>query len=442
VKERLRDLQAGGGTEMTAAMIEALKPLRPDSQRQVILLTDGYIGFEREVIGEVLRHRRPGCRVHTVGVGSAPNRTLTRGVARAGWGGEVIAGELNEAPVVAREVLQATVGPVLTELSIGGSACVAAAPANLRDVLAGRPLVATVELKPAGGVIQVRGRLAGQPDTWSWSARIAPRGKCLPAAMPAGAPSRVATTPLPVGALFGRESVEDLELKLAASDEIESQHIEGAIEALGLRHRISTRCTSLVAVCEEPAVDPSAPRRRYRLPVELPAGVSDQAVGLSPAPRIAYLTPPPVELSRHFYSPIRRMRGGLSSAMEELLRDHLSAEAPAAGWAAAMMARARLTRRDGDLLVVEFEAPADGFMLPGPGTRVAILDIRGEVLDAEVEEGISTRPGPHEAGLTLRLGLRRREDGPWPERVFWITWTSPDGDPVRLRVGPAAAPGQ
>lgn len=52
--EWLRKLQASGGTEMRRAVVEALRPLRGDAQRQVVLVTDGEIGFETEVVGEVL----------------------------------------------------------------------------------------------------------------------------------------------------------------------------------------------------------------------------------------------------------------------------------------------------------------------------------------------------------------------------------------------------
>lgn len=41
-----RGLRASGGTEMHRALLEAMRPLRPDSQRQVVLVTDGQIGFE------------------------------------------------------------------------------------------------------------------------------------------------------------------------------------------------------------------------------------------------------------------------------------------------------------------------------------------------------------------------------------------------------------
>jgi len=45
----LDGLQAGGGTEMAPAVAEALRPLRADAQRQVVLVTDGLVGFESEI---------------------------------------------------------------------------------------------------------------------------------------------------------------------------------------------------------------------------------------------------------------------------------------------------------------------------------------------------------------------------------------------------------
>jgi Ca-activated chloride channel family protein len=88
----LARLRAGGGTEMRHAVDEALRPLRPDAQRQVVLVTDGQIGFESEIVASVLAQLPPGSRLHTVGVGSAVNRSLTGPAARAGRGHEVVIG--------------------------------------------------------------------------------------------------------------------------------------------------------------------------------------------------------------------------------------------------------------------------------------------------------------------------------------------------------------
>src|SRR5207245_9980984 len=84
---RIGKLAAGGGTEMSKAMAEALHPLREDAQRQVVLVTDGQIGFEREVIETLAAGHRAVARVHAVGVGRPPNRGWAPAVAWAGRGG-------------------------------------------------------------------------------------------------------------------------------------------------------------------------------------------------------------------------------------------------------------------------------------------------------------------------------------------------------------------
>src|SRR5262249_47596341 len=89
-KEWLAGLEAGGGTEMVSGVLEALDPLGAEAQRQVVLLTDGYIGFETEVVKTVCERLPAGSRLHVVGVGSAVNRSLCGPVARAGRGVEVI----------------------------------------------------------------------------------------------------------------------------------------------------------------------------------------------------------------------------------------------------------------------------------------------------------------------------------------------------------------
>ena len=63
-REWISGLQAGGGTELISAIHEALRPLRADAPRQVVVVTDGLVGFESTAVGrfETLCH---GCRVST-----------------------------------------------------------------------------------------------------------------------------------------------------------------------------------------------------------------------------------------------------------------------------------------------------------------------------------------------------------------------------------------
>ncbi len=198
----LDGLEAGGSTEMGSGLAEALRPLRPGAQRQVVLVTDGEIGFESEIVGMVARDLPPGSRLHTVGVGPAVNRTLTGGAARAGRGAEIVVGlDEDPLPTVARLVARLE-APLLTELEVSGSALLDGAPARLPDVCAAAPVLVALRLRPAGGGLRIAGRLGGKP--WEEQVDVPP--------VAAG------TGNAAVPALYGREAVEDLEMRRAAGD--------------------------------------------------------------------------------------------------------------------------------------------------------------------------------------------------------------------------------
>lgn len=258
----LRALRASGSTEMRAALIEALSPLRGESQRQIVLVSDGAIGFEREIVADVLVKLPRASRLHTVGVGSAVNRSLTEPAARAGRGVEVVIGLGEDPERAARRICARTAAPLVVDLVLEGSALVEHAPARLPDLFAGAPALCAVALRADGGELLARGRT---PDgEWRQRLTVAP--------IAAGGGSAA------VVALFGREKVADLDLRLAAGEPLEA--IDRAVERVGLDFQIATRLTSWVAVSEEPMVDPKAPRRKQRIPQELPFGVSVDGLGL------------------------------------------------------------------------------------------------------------------------------------------------------------------
>ena len=255
----LEKLVADGGTEMRAGIIEALRPLRLNAQRQIVLVTDGEIGFESEIVGMIARELPGSCRLHTVGVGPAVNRTLTSGAARAGRGAEIVVG-LGENPMPAVERLLARLeAPLLTDLVLTGTALFDHTPSRLPDVHAGAPALIGLHLRPAGGELRLAGRLGSRP----WEEMIS-----VPA-MDVGEGNAA------VIACYGREAVEDLEMRVAAG---EGTDLDTRIETLGLVFQIATRLTSWVAVSEDAMVDPLQPLRQERIPQALPAGLS--AAGL------------------------------------------------------------------------------------------------------------------------------------------------------------------
>jgi Ca-activated chloride channel homolog len=367
----LANLEADGGTEMVDAVIEALRPLRPDSQHQVVLITDGEIGFEDEVVTRVIERLPAGARLHTVGVGSAPNRTLTLRAARAGRGVESFVCGDAEVPTTVRRLVAATARPVLTDLKISTAAVTGIAPSRPRDVLAGQPLVVALELNPGGGTLEISGRLAGSSTPWTYQLFVPPRGEATGA-----------VTTVPIGAMYGRETIADCEMA--------GSHGDDRVLSIALRHRIASRATSLVAISDEPAVDPNAPRRREVLPVEMPAYVSAEMVGLGSPQHYKTRLSTVMEDSVGLTSP--KITGSHRIASRQLRY-------------AAPIVNARILAIEDDLLVIEYESPEDGFL--GPDGQVEVAIDGRSVAPGSVDPNRSGPRGPHAKGLLLRLAVRR-----------------------------------
>ncbi len=258
----LSRLRASGGTEMRTGILEALATLRDESQRQVILITDGLIGFESEVLEAIARKLPKGSRVHTVGVGSGVNRSLTLPAARAGRGVELVIGLGEDAePFVAR-LLARTNAPLLTDVEISGSAVLGVAPKRVPDLYGGAPALVSLKLRPEGGEVIIRSR--GADGEVEDRLTVPPTGHGQGSAA--------------VATLFGRELVEDLELGVATGES--KADADPRIERLGIDFQISTRLTSWVAVSTKQTVDPRAPRRTETMPQALAYGLSAEGVGL------------------------------------------------------------------------------------------------------------------------------------------------------------------
>ncbi|MFO0585388.1 MAG: VIT domain-containing protein [Anaeromyxobacter sp.] len=396
----LKALAAGGATEMREGIREALRPLREGAGRQVVVFTDGQIGFEQEIVAEILASLPAGSRLHTVGVGDSVNRSLTGPAARAGRGREVVIG-IGEDPARAAAILVAhTALPVVTELEMTGSAVKAVAPARPGDLHQGAPSLVALELSPAGGELVVRGRTA----EGAFEHRLA-----VPAAAPGEGPAAVP-------ALFAREAVEDLEARIASGDPAH-RRLEAAIERLGLELQIATRLTSWVAISEEATVDPSSPTRREVMPNALPHGVSAEGMGLrhalapvaAPAMSAAMMDLEEAEAPRGllFGAPSKkeRARGVKTSKVMPPSFSRMPPRAPAAA-APAAAHKARVVLREGSRVVVEITLGTK--LRWAPPDRVTFepeqeLVIRTDQPGGEVVADGTTAAGTYEAGVVVRL---------------------------------------
>ena len=266
------DRKANGGTEMHSAIVDALQGLRPGAQRQVVLVTDGYVGGEEQIVTLLHESLPKSCRMHVVGVGSGVNRTLAVSLSRAGRGAEVLVGLDEDAEKSAKSLVDKTRAPVLTDLVITGDAVVEHCPEHVPDVFAGSPVLAALQVRPAGGELIVRGKLAR--GVWEQRVQIAPSdpGEGNPA----------------VVKLYARERVADLEMRWSIGKAV--QEIDREIESIGLVFQIATRKTSWIAIDDDRSVDPRLGTRHEEVPQELPYGTSMASFGTAAhAPRAQIL---------------------------------------------------------------------------------------------------------------------------------------------------------
>ncbi len=376
----LAALRASGSTEMRDGILEAMGSLRAESQRQVILITDGMIGFEAEVVAAICDRLPGSSRLHTVGVGSSVNRSLTGPAARAGHGVEVVIGLGEDPERAAARLVARTRSPILVELELSGPALVGHAPRYLPDLFAGAPALIGVALRPEGGELCLRGRTA--EGRWEQRVQVG--------ALAAGSGNPAAAT------LFGREAVEDLELRLAAGGS--AREIDPTIERFGLDFQISTRLTSWIAVTQEATVDPRDALRRERMPHELAYGLSAEGVGLRPElPAFARMR------RGAFAGPLSAAPEGAAAPMVDQLRS-LAADLDDEVRTSVLSPRAPMSRSQGaPMPAAKPASPAQG--APPPPPRRAAPEAKPKVFEEatrEKKEAVSPRdeaaPGKADLG--------------------------------------------
>ena len=392
----LAGLEPGGGTEMTEAIKAALAPLRADGQRQVLLVTDGLVGFEDEIVWHVLSCLPRTSRLHAVGVGHAVNRSLTGAVARAGGGAEVVVASNEPVESAAARLVARTSAPMAANVEVSGSALRAVAPVRLPDIMAGAPCTVALLLHPAGGELVVRADFAGA----AWEQRTT-----LPAME-----SEVGRAA--VMAHYGREAVADVEMRIASGD---ATAADAEIERLGLAFAISTRLTSWIAVTMDPTVDPTRATRRVEVAQAVPAGLSVLGLGLRPARGFGADFEATI-LGTYFgeLGAVRRAGGDVRTKqpmqkritpLRQRFLGRLSASArrPLSG---------RIITLAPDRIVVEFEVGGSTLVWDPDASVILVLKGRRRV-QGSIELRDTTAPGRIGSGLTVRLVVRL--DHPLPD---------------------------
>lgn len=164
VRGALRRTSSGGGTMMMRGLEAALGlPRHEERQRFYVLMTDGFIGNEEDVIERVGRGIGHA-RIFSFGIGSSPNRFLLERLARVGAGAVAYVGAGDDAVTTMDLFLDRVRTPALTQLEIdwGGLEVVDMQPSRLPELMSGRALIVSARFRGvASRPIRLRGRQGG-----------------------------------------------------------------------------------------------------------------------------------------------------------------------------------------------------------------------------------------------------------------------------------------
>ncbi|MFH1575120.1 MAG: VWA domain-containing protein, partial [Acidobacteriota bacterium] len=261
----LASRQGGGGTEMMKAIVTALEPSdRQDHIRIVCFMTDGFVGNDMEIIGEVRKHSN--ARVFAFGIGNSVNRFLLDQMALHGRGEVEYVTLSDDGSSAARRFHERVRDPLLTDIRVdwGGLSVHEVQPARIPDLFGARPVVITGRYsRPGSGIFRLTGKQAG-----GHFARE----------VPVFLPEREERHDV-IATLWARERVADLMAQdyLGIQRNAPRQDIRDQITQLGLDYRLMTQYTSFVAVEELTITDGGQPRR-IEVPVEMPQGVDPRGV--------------------------------------------------------------------------------------------------------------------------------------------------------------------
>ena len=262
--EAVRALQAEGGTNMLPALEAALKDLnRHDAERlrQVIFLTDGAVGNERQML-KLIKEDLGRSRIFTVGIGSAPNSYFMTAAAEAGRGTHVFIGDLAQVGARMAALFEKIERPAMTEvaLKVAGFEDAEIWPKPMPDVYAGDPVIAAVKLPldkatraiPALAFSGLRGE-----EAWTKALEL-----------------DEASARVGVSKLWARQRIASLEaLRLSPdADQAVWEAIDQEILDTALAHSLVSRLTSLVAVDVTPTRPVGEAAVTRDMPLNLPAG--------------------------------------------------------------------------------------------------------------------------------------------------------------------------
>lgn len=266
--QHLRNLPIRGGTNQLAGIRRALaRDEDPSRVRMVLLMTDGYIGNEDEILAET-RKLRGDARVFGFGVGGSVNHYLLSRLSEEGQGFyQYIRPDEDPTPAVSRFVRRIK-RPLITNVTIdwGGLPVADTLPNPVMDLFDAQPLIISGRYKFASsGTVVLKGRRAGLPVVFE-----------VPVKLP-----ELNTDGHALAMAWARKRIEKLSSSQYGTPRADAI---STITSIGLEFHLVTPYTSLVAVEQERVTNVKAVTvTEPQLSPDQPVAVTTPTVPVAPA---------------------------------------------------------------------------------------------------------------------------------------------------------------
>lgn len=259
-------LKAEGGTELMHGIDTVLGfPAASGSRlRSVVLVTDGLIGDDEQVVAAVAKRLPPRNRLYAFGVGPEVNRYVLERLAEEGRGTCTVVAPAEPLRKVTERFYRQINDPVLTDIQIswqGSGPAPELFPDRPRDLFAHQPIVVYGRKGDAAqGTLHITGTLAGgKPYTQDVSVAFT---------ADVGNPA--------IAQLWGRQKLKAI--ARAATAKGNDTGFKEYATRTALDYRLMSPYTSFVAVTEK-RVDPAAGSTTVKVPQEPLQGLTSRAYG-------------------------------------------------------------------------------------------------------------------------------------------------------------------
>lgn len=274
-KQWISTLTASGGTNMYPAIEQALQSsLNANTYKQVVFITDGSVGNETELLS-LIDKKLGSTRLHTIGIGSAPNGYFMSEAAKVGRGTYRYIGSINEVNNQMTQLFSKISTPLLKNIELTWpTEQVEFFPKKIPDLYAGLPILISARWlkEDQQPLTNLSFKITGQLADTTWTENV-----------------DIANNNMPINNKFedngiaqwwAKNKIDHLLTLHRRSDSDTRATLQSQVTKLALQHQLLSPYTSFIAIEEVVSRSQDASLKKQAIKNLMPKG-STQAVPLA-----------------------------------------------------------------------------------------------------------------------------------------------------------------